>query len=83
MELTKEQKETVNSIIEDHFDIHKEDISEDTMFVSDLGFDSLDFVELIIEIEIEFDISISIDVGVSNTKSIKDFYGVIASQLKG
>ncbi len=44
--------ELVNSLI----DIPKEQISLDSQFVADLGFDSLDFVEFVMLVEDEFDI---------------------------
>lgn len=45
-------------IISDQLRIDKERLTPETTFVGDLGADSLDAVELIMEAEAEFDISI-------------------------
>ena len=37
---------------------NKDKVSEDTSFINDLGADSLDTVELVMELEDEFDLSI-------------------------
>ena len=40
-------------------DIPKEQISLESQFVTDLGFDSLDFIEFVMVVEDEFDIAVS------------------------
>ena len=45
----------------DQLGVDKEKISHDTSFVNDLGADSLDTVELVMELEEEFDINIPDD----------------------
>ena len=82
MELPQEQKDIINSMMKDQFSIDDENIKDETQFSSDLGLDSLDFVELIIEIEIEFGISIPGDTGLVNVKTIDEFYEVVATSLK-
>ncbi len=53
---TVEQR--VIEIVSEQLGVDKEKISSDTSFVNDLGADSLDTVELVMELEEEFDISI-------------------------
>ncbi len=53
-----EVAERVIEIVAEKMDKPKEEISEEKSFVNDLGADSLDQVELIMDIEDEFDLSI-------------------------
>jgi acyl carrier protein len=49
---------TVTSIIVDKLGVDESDVNRDSSFTNDLGADSLDTVELIMEFEKEFDITI-------------------------
>jgi acyl carrier protein len=49
---------SVYSIIEEKLGVDESEISRDASFTDDLGADSLDTVELIMEFEKEFDITI-------------------------
>lgn len=51
-------EERVTDIVAEQLGVDKEKISRETSFVNDLGADSLDTVELVMELEEEFDISI-------------------------
>ena len=53
--------ERVIDIVAEQLGADKEKISADTHFVNDLGADSLDTVELVMELEEEFDINIPDD----------------------
>ncbi|MGE3241969.1 MAG: acyl carrier protein [Pirellulales bacterium] len=53
--------ERVTDIVADQLGVDKEKITADTSFVNDLGADSLDTVELVMELEEEFDINIPDD----------------------
>lgn len=46
--------ERIVEMICEQFDMNAADINEDTAFVDDLGIDSLDVVELVMEVENEF-----------------------------
>ena len=46
-------------IVAERMGVKKEDLSENTSFVNDLGADSLDQVELIMELEDQFDLTIA------------------------
>ncbi len=51
-------EETVKSIIVEKLGVDESDVSSDASFTNDLGADSLDTVELIMEFEKEFDLTI-------------------------
>jgi acyl carrier protein len=53
--------ERVKDIVADNLGVDREKITPDTSFVNDLGADSLDTVELVMELEEEFDINIPDD----------------------
>lgn len=54
-------EDRIKRIIVEQLDIQKEQITEDSEFVMDLGADSLDTVELVIKFEEEFNIEIPDD----------------------
>lgn len=53
--------ERVVDIVAEQLGVDKEKVSPETSFVNDLGADSLDTVELVMELEEEFDIQIPDD----------------------
>lgn len=53
--------ERVTDIVSEQLGVDKDKITAETSFVTDLGADSLDVVELVMEFEEEFDISIPDD----------------------
>lgn len=53
--------ERVIDIVAEQLGVSKEQITAETSFVNDLGADSLDTVELVMELEEEFDINIPDD----------------------
>ena len=56
-------QERVIDIVSEQLGVEKDKISRDTHFVNDLGADSLDTVELVMEFEEEFDIDIPEEIG--------------------
>lgn len=50
--------ERVKKIVIDHLGVDAEKVSEGASFIDDLGADSLDTVELVMEFEDEFELSI-------------------------
>ena len=54
-------KERVIDIVGEQLGVNKDQINNETSFVNDLGADSLDTVELVMELEEEFDINIPDD----------------------
>jgi len=55
-------EERVIEIVAEQLGVSKDQITNETSFVNDLGADSLDTVELVMELEEEFDINIPDDV---------------------
>ncbi|MCG8450221.1 MAG: acyl carrier protein [Pirellulales bacterium] len=53
--------ERVTNIVSEQLGVDKDKISAETSFVNDLGADSLDTVELVMELEEEFDVNIPDD----------------------
>lgn len=58
MEKVSNIQERVLEIIAEKMQVAKEQVTPETSFVNDLGADSLDTVELVMELEDEFDIQI-------------------------
>ena len=54
-------QERVIDIVSEQLGVDKEKVTAETSFVNDLGADSLDTVELVMELEEEFDINIPDD----------------------
>ncbi len=50
--------ERVATIVTNQLDVDKEKVRPEASFINDLGADSLDIVELVMELEEEFDMSI-------------------------
>jgi acyl carrier protein len=54
-------EQRVIDIVSEHFAYDKEKITRNTTFIEDIGADSLDIVEFVMELEEEFDIQIPDD----------------------
>ena len=54
-------EQRVIEIVCEHLAVSKENVSRNTSFIEDIGADSLDIVELVMELEEEFDIQIPDD----------------------
>jgi acyl carrier protein len=74
-------KERVIDIVADQLGVSKDKITEETSFVNDLGADSLDTVELVLELEDEFDINIPDDE--EAPKTIGESIDYILKQTEG
>lgn len=61
MPTTTEIETKVIEIVSKHLNVAKDKITRESSFVNDLGADSLDTVELVMEIEDAFDLSIPDD----------------------
>jgi acyl carrier protein len=70
----------VTDIVAEQLDVSKDQITPETSFVDDLGADSLDIAELVMEFEDEFDLNIPDDQ--QGIKTIGDAVNYIESQLK-
>lgn len=74
--------EKVRELLVNALDLAEESISPDALLEEDLNIDSLDVIELSIEIESEFDIVIE-DREVETIKTVKDLCDVIENKLQG
>ena len=54
-------EQQVKAIVAEQLGVKEEEVTNDASFVDDLGADSLDTVELVMELEEEFDINIPDD----------------------
>ena len=72
-------KERITEIIIDKLAIEESKITEDAKFIDDLGADSLDTVELIMQLEEEFGIEIP-DEDADKITSVKDAVSYIDSR---
>ncbi|MFN7117536.1 MAG: acyl carrier protein [Saprospiraceae bacterium] len=73
--------EKVTRIIVDKLGVDESEVTPEASFTNDLGADSLDTVELIMEFEKEFDISIPDDQA-ENIQTVGQAIGYLTSQLQ-
>lgn len=73
--------ERVNKIIVDKLGVDESEITKEASFTNDLGADSLDTVELIMEFEKEFDISIP-DEQAENITTVGQAVEYLESQIQ-
>ena len=71
----------IKDIIADKLHVDKAQITPEASFTNDLGADSLDTVELIMEIEHEFNISIP-DEDATSISCVKDVIDYVESHVK-
>ena len=73
-------EERVIEIVSSQMGVEIDTVTKDTTFVNDLGADSLDTVELVMEIEEEFDITIPDDEA-EKIQSVGQAVGYIEEQM--
>ena len=73
--------ETIRKILADQLEIEESEITMASNLVEELNADSLDIVELIMDLEQEFDISIP-DEDLPKVVAVKDIVGYIETQVK-
>jgi len=61
----------VAQVIVDQLNVERDDVSDESAFIDDLGADSLDLVELVMALEAEFNVSIP-DEDVESIKTVAD-----------
>jgi acyl carrier protein len=71
----------VKSIIADQLGVGEDEIKNESSFIEDLGADSLDIVELLMEMEEKFDIEIPED-DAANIKTVGDAINYINTHKK-
>jgi len=75
----KNTTETITEILVDKLGISSTEVTPDANFIKDLGIDSLDYAELVMEFEQVFDIKIP-DTDAENFETVKDAVGYIDSK---
>ena len=71
----------VIEIVCDNLGVNKEQVTRSTSFIEDVGADSLDIVELVMELEEEFDIQIP-DEQAETIKTVQDAIRYIETNSK-
>lgn len=78
----KEIESRINEILIDKLDVDSSECKPDTKLVEDLGADSLDVYELIIDLETEFDISIpDASINLMANGNVGFIYDLVSEQL--
>lgn len=67
----KKTEETITNILVDKLGISPTEVTPDANFIKDLGIDSLDYAELVMEFEQVFDIKIP-DSDAENFETVRD-----------
>lgn len=80
-ELTDQEKLRIRSIISDTNSVDDDDLTVEARLNEDLGIDSLDRIEIIMNIEKEFSIHIP-DEKVEWVNTVADLYKITGEQLK-
>jgi len=76
-----EIEDKVIQIVSEQMSVDKGEISKETSFVNDLNADSLDTVELVMELEDEFDLTIP-DEDAENLKTVGEAISYITKHLE-
>ncbi len=77
-----EIEEKVTQIVSEQMSVDKKEISRNTSFVNDLNADSLDTVELVMELEDEFDLTIP-DEEAEKLRTVGEAIDYIQKHLEG
>ena len=71
----------LSGIIAQQFGVSKDEITEETSFVEDLGADSLDLVELIMSVEEAFELGEVEDETLDGVKTVDDVVNFIKDRI--
>ncbi|MHC5111393.1 MAG: acyl carrier protein [Planctomycetota bacterium] len=82
MSTTAEIEEKVFQIVSEQLSVDKSELSRETSFANDLNADSLDTVELVMELEDEFDMTIP-DEEAESLKTVGEAIDYIHKTLAG
>ena len=75
-----DNSEKVKDIIEKELGVEREKLTPDASFIEDLGADSLDIVELVMEFEKEFNIDIP-DEEAEKLRTVGDAFGYLNGKV--
>ena len=74
-------EQRVKAIVAEQLGVKEEEVTNDSSFVDDLGADSLDIVELVMELEEEFDVQIP-DTDAEKIKTVGEAIDYIEAKQK-
>lgn len=74
-------EERVTEIVCENLGVNKEQVKRETRFIEDIGADSLDIVELVMELEEEFEINIPDDQA-EKIKTVGEAIDYIEGEIK-
>ena len=77
-----ETADRVKKIVVEHLGVEQDKVTEDASFIDDLGADSLDIVELVMEFEKEFNIDIP-DEDAEKLRTVGDAMGYLQQKVSG
>jgi acyl carrier protein len=77
-----DMSEKVKDIIEKELGVEREKLAPEASFIEDLGADSLDIVELVMEFEKEFNIDIP-DEDAEKLRTVGDAMGYLQQKVSG
>ena len=77
----EEVKTTINNLIVEKLSVNEELIKPEANFINDLGADSLDIVQFVMDLEEEFDVEIS-DEDSEKLSTVGDVYKYVEEKLK-
>jgi acyl carrier protein len=80
-EVAKMVFDKLSGIIAQQFGVSKDEITEETSFVEDLGADSLDLVELIMSVEEAFELGEVEDETLDGVKTVGDVVNFIKDRI--
>ena len=75
-----ETADRVKKIVVEHLGVEADKVTEDASFIDDLGADSLDIVELVMEFEKEFNIDIP-DEDAEKLRTVGDAIGYLNQKM--
>lgn len=81
IETTEKIESQIKVIIADKLGVNIDDVVPEAVFTADLGADSLDQVELIMEFEKEFNLEIP-DIEAENIKTVQDAIDFVKTNIK-
>lgn len=79
--LTKEEKQYIKDMIADKLVVEELEVIDDSKLIKDLGADSLDYIDICMELEKKFNIMIP-DPLLEKVVLIRDFYPIIEKLIK-
>lgn len=74
--------EITNKVFEESFEIEKEKLQPQANIFEDLGLDSLDIVDLVVELQKNFKVTIQNDQSIREIRTLEDVYQFILNKKK-